>query len=71
MAEVSLVKNEDNMGVVEGDQLDGNNEDVILIPDEESGQDIKNIKKTVRLPVVPLMLLGMGILIFVTTVRNI
>ena len=59
------------MGVVVGDQLEGNNEDVILIPNEESDQDIKNNKKTFRLPGVPLMLLGISILIFVTTVRNI
>jgi len=68
MTEVASVKSEDNMGVVVGDQLEGNNEDVILIPDEESDEEIKNNKKTVHLPGFPLLLLGIGVLILVITI---
>ena len=68
MSEAVSDNKEDTMGVVVGDQHQGDNEDVVLIPDKEGDHEIRKTFKVSCFSGVSLTLIG--IIIIVITVSR-
>ena len=69
MSEAVPDNKEDTMGVVVGDQQEGEKEDVVLIPEQEGNHELRKTFKVSFFSGVSLTLTGM-IIILVTVSRN-
>ena len=69
MSEAVTDNKEDTMGVVVGDQQEGEKEDVVLIPEQEGDHELRKTFKVSFFSGVSLTLTGM-IIILVTVSRN-
>ena len=69
MSEAVPDNKEDTMGVVVGDQQEGEQEDVVLIPEQEGDHELRKTFKVSFFSGVSLTLTGM-IIILVTVSRN-